>query len=274
MTYNRGTVWHGGIVADSVTPTSLSIIVGGTTYTGSCCASNSCGYCSSAATETSPLDFPQIDSYLTQLSQYYATLPTSSGATIVLSFNTLTLTCNNALQYNVFSGVTLTGVTTLRVNCASTQSVLVNFASTQTTFQFLGLSLSGGVSETKIVYHFPASTLSISGIGVLGTIFAPFATVNFNSGVILGNVISGQYGTSAACNVGQVNNYPFNGCLPSFEVPLYCCTYTNGDYTNGFCSEDTCFPLTGWTVTSQVVQSCDDCCVCANNDDDDNNGGH
>jgi len=272
VTYNHGTVWHGGIVADSVQSTSLAIIANGQSYTGACCTDNSCGLCASDASETSPIDFPQAESYLYELSLYYSEQPTSTGATAVVSYSTLTLTCNNALPYNIFSGVSLTGITSIRVVCGASTSVLVNFNTDVALFQFLGMSLSGGITESKIVYHFPAASLTIAGVGVLGTVFAPFATVDFSGGVVLGNVIAGQYGTADVCNIGQINNYPFDGCLPVHETPLICCTYTNGDFTNGFCSEDNCVDLPGWTVTQAIVESCDDCCVCgeSSGDDDDN----
>jgi hypothetical protein len=227
--------------------------------------------CASDATETSPIDFPQAESYLLDLSVYYSEQPTSTGASVSVSFSTLTLTCNNDLPYNIFAGVSLSGITSIRVVCAASTSVLVNFNTGVTVFQFLGMSLSGGITENKIVYHFPAATLKLSGVGVLGTVFAPFATVDFTGGVVLGNVIAGQFGDSATCNVGQINNYPFEGCLPVHVTPLICCTYTNGDFTNGFCSEDECVELPGWTFTEVIVDSCDECCVCApsSSDDDD-----
>jgi choice-of-anchor A domain-containing protein len=259
--WNHGTVWHGGIVADTVTANNVGIIVDGTTYPSTCCTNNGCGYCSSEGSSTSPFNFETAQSYLYELSLLWFGLESTPGAIINHSFSTLTLTAASGAEYSVFNGVSLDDVSTINIHGSASQTILVNFASSVDTFANLGISLSGGITDNRIVYQFSAEVVSISGIGVLGTVFAPFSDINFPNGVVEGNVIAASFGSPYSCNTGQINLVPFEGCLPVPNPPLICCLYTRNDnqFTNGFCTDSSCPPINGWTVAPYPVQNCLEC---------------
>jgi len=263
INWTSGSIWHGGITGASVTAANLGIMVGGETYTAECCSESSCSYCNSDATETSPLDFLQLESYVYQLSLFWTSLPTTTGATIDHSFSTLTLTCAAGESFNAFSGVSLVGVTSLVIACDASQTVLINYTPTTLSFSNLGASTP---DQSKVIHHFTGATLTITGAGVPGSVVAPWSQVWLSGGIVYGNVIAGKYQpTDGTCNFGQINLVPFTGCCPIPHPTYLCCVYTSSVFglENSFCStEPECFPLPGWSVSQSNVVDCSSCCVC------------
>jgi hypothetical protein len=58
-------------------------------------------------------------------------------------------------------------------------------------FQNAGVLLSGGITADRVLFNFvDATSLSISGIGIKGSVLAPYAAVSFSNGHIDGNLIA------------------------------------------------------------------------------------
>jgi len=178
------------------------------------------------------------------------------------------LTCYSD-DINVFSGVVLTEDNNeININCAAGQTVIINYdASTAGIPTGFGTNLRGGITANTVVHHFGRSHTNVFVSSTVGTIFAPFATLNFPSGLIIGDVIVNNFGSLASCNGGQVNYAPFDGCAPTDGEVKYCCLYEhNGyhfSYTNAFCSTLPCnhifFPH--WDLVDQYnTPDCHQCC--------------
>ncbi len=157
----------------------------------------------------SPLNFTSVESYLTNLSSSLAAL-SANGATSKTSLTSLTLTGTNS-TLDVFSVTTaqLSGSTNLQISAPAGATVLVNVIGATGSLHG-GLSLSG-VTANDVLYNFSnATSLTMSGIGVLGTILAPNADLNFSSGNVDGEIIAGSLEGSV-----ESHNYHFDGDLPS-----------------------------------------------------------
>jgi choice-of-anchor A domain-containing protein len=160
-----------------------------------------------------PIDFAAEEARLTTLSTYLSTL-TQSG-TVTDEWGMLTL--DATAGFNVFNIDTATyaGTNTLRINASADSTVVVNIAGSTQTLQYMGMSLSGGISESNIIYNFyEADQLTIAGIGVLGSVLAPTANVLGSSGVILGQLVAANFSGENGSTI-QINNYGFDGDLPN-----------------------------------------------------------
>lgn len=191
LTFNSGTVWGGN-----------------TRYGGAANLSNFTSPNGNAAQGT-PLNFNALQSSYQSASQFLSTLP--SVGTVLSQFSTLTMT-GTSTTLNVFNlgANAFNGITSIQINAPASSTVLVNVAGTSNTLQFLGMSLSGGITENRVLYNFHQTTsLTLQGIGFLGSILAPDAQVNFNSGVVLGHAAIGNLSGN-----GQWNNVTFTGDLP------------------------------------------------------------
>lgn len=121
---------------------------------------------------------------------------------------------------NVFEvdGFELSNATSINIDAPTGATVLLNISGDT-------LSFSGGMrvtttSRSKVLLnYYEADTLHISGIEVLGSILAPFANVEFTSGVIYGNAIFYSYK-----GAGQFNHSPFTGTIEyeSSEISSDC----------------------------------------------------
>lgn len=199
LSFSHGTVWHGDA---SYAGTANLTLVGFPN--------------GNSAIHNPSLDFTGLASYYQSHAQYFSTL-TQNGSWLS-QFGTLTLTAAGS-GLNVFNLTTadLAGVSTLRIVAPSGGTALVNIGGATAAFQNMGMSLSGGITESHVLYNFfSATSLNLSGIGVLGSILAPNAATTFNSGVVLG---SGAVG--GLSGIGQWNNYQFDGELPNVPaVPV------------------------------------------------------
>jgi hypothetical protein len=84
--------------------------------------------------------------------------------------------------------------------------------------QNTGFSLIGGIGADHVLYNFyGATSLTLSGVGVEGTILAPTAAVTFNNGAINGGMIAGSLVGSGETHIydgGHGASTLFDGTLP------------------------------------------------------------
>lgn len=156
-----------------------------------------------------PVNFASESLRLANLSATLATLP--SNGSIASASNTLTLsgTGSGIFVFNINQS-DIPG--TLRITLAPGSTAIVNVNGSAGSMSFLGMSLSGGIDERYVLYNFyNASTLQLSGVGLLGSVLAPGAAVQAGSGVVLGQGLFGSYNASSAFSFNQV---PFAGTLP------------------------------------------------------------
>jgi choice-of-anchor A domain-containing protein len=156
-----------------------------------------------------PIDFAAEKAYLTQYAKFWAGLP-ATGITTIVSGN-VTLTGSNPLL-NIFTlpGSDL-GKIRLDIQVPKGSTVLVNLSGEHARMYELGYG-TNSIDPHFILYNFyEASILDLRNIGVEGSILAPYAQINFESGNVEGNLI----GLSLRSYKGEEHDYPFEGDLPS-----------------------------------------------------------
>lgn len=153
-----------------------------------------------------PVDFAAAESYLTSLSS--TLFGYTANSTTTFEWGGLQLSGTNP-YLNVFDvdGADLTSANNVTINVPNGAVVLVNVRGDN-------ISWSGGLSVTgtsigHVLYNFDATNITISGIDVRGSILAPYAHVNFVSGVQNGQMIC-----KSLEGMGQFNNTQFIGNIP------------------------------------------------------------
>lgn len=165
-----------------------------------------------------PFDFDEVQNYL--LSQSAALSVIAPNGTTSIYYNQVHLTTPNPASTFVSFNVTGAQMAAaagagLYIDAPAGATVVVNVSGTSTSMQSMGIALSGGVDKNHILYNFyQANDLTLNSIGVLGTILAPKANVNFAGGNIDGTMIAKNLS-----GVGESHWYQFQGQLPPL-VPI------------------------------------------------------
>ena len=191
LTYTSGAVYNGNVVyGHSTNLPQLGVSITGGTLR-----------------KDSPINFAAAKSYLQGLST------TLSGYTVngttAFQYGGLTLTGSDP-YLNVFlvSGTSLSSANNITINVPNGSVVLVNISGT--TLSWTGGLTVNGTAITNVLYNFyEATAITISGIDIKGSALAPFAAVNFISGVI-----NGQKICYSLCGSGQFNYALFCGQIP------------------------------------------------------------
>ncbi|EDX75798.1 conserved hypothetical protein [Coleofasciculus chthonoplastes PCC 7420] len=160
--------------------------------------------------QDNPIDFAAASQELQALSQFLGGLE-ATGQT-EMAYGGITLTGSDEDQ-NVFhlNASDLSNASSFNFNVDSGSTTIVNISGDAASLQNFGFNFNGGIDQRQnVIYNFyEARDLSASGIGIEGSILAPFAAFNFDNGQINGNLIA-----ASLTGVGQSNNYLFNGNLP------------------------------------------------------------
>lgn len=159
-----------------------------------------------------PVDFKTEAQRFINLSNQIAAAPTRGSMSNLYSVLTLT---SAGSGINVFRIPSLNGITTLNIDAPADATALIDIDGDVVSFQSMGLSLSGGISRTHVLYNFRnATSLTMSAIGILGSVLAPNADVVANNGVLHGSAVFKNLNGSM-----QFNDDLFNGDLPPQPVP-------------------------------------------------------
>jgi len=163
---------------------------------------------SGAMSHSRPIDFVQAFATLHATSSTLSTLPTTGTTTA--QWGGLYLTGSDP-QLNVFriSGAQVASSWGLSLQVPSSALVLVEVSGSADQLINMNFDL-GGLPREHVLYHFPdATTLAVRGVSVEGSVLAPLAAVQFDSGVIQGSLVAASFN-----GAGQVNDYPFVACIP------------------------------------------------------------
>jgi choice-of-anchor A domain-containing protein/uncharacterized repeat protein (TIGR01451 family) len=191
LTYTSGAVYNGNVVYGHATnlPISAVSITGG------------------SLRKDTPIDFAAAAAYLENLSTQLGAY-TVNGTT-GFEWGGITLTGSDP-YLNVFkvNGSDMSSANSLTINVPNGSVVLVNVNGT--TVKWAGGLTVNGTAISNVLYNFyEATSLTIQGIDVRGSILAPFASLNYPSGVVNGQVI-----VKCMTGAGQFNNTLFQGHLP------------------------------------------------------------
>lgn len=180
----------------------------------------SCGVWEYPDSIEAPVDFVELEAALTGYSIAFSQYPTNGAA--IVSGNTLTLTGTDP-ELNVFSVTADQLSNNIVIDCPEGSSVIVNVSGDTVIWQGVGFQLPdgascrGGTSDwcTRILWNlYEAETLTLSGIGVQGSILAPYATLTAESG---GGNVDGQVIVEYLYGGIEFHPYYFTGCL---ELPI------------------------------------------------------
>lgn len=191
LTYTSGAIYNGNVVYGHSTnlPIDAVSITGG------------------VLRKDDPIDFAAAKTYLENLS----TTLSAKAATGTTTLQWGGINLNGSDPYlNVFSvnGSDLSLATNVAINVPNGSVVLVNINGTTLTWQG-GLTVTG-TSTTNVLFNFyQATSLTIRGIDITGSVLAPFAAVNFEAGVINGQMIC-----KSLTGMGQFNSVYFRGQIP------------------------------------------------------------
>lgn len=197
LSYNGGEVHYGNVVY-------------GGTLTGSVSAPNG------TVMQGGVIDFAAAQSTLTSSSAFWSTL-TPTGSTLNEFGGVKLVGTNSDLNIFSLSGSALNAAWGVTIDAPTGSTVLVNIDGSVNDFDNLGINFqdtnndgTGITSKQKVLYNFyQATSLSISGISVQGSILAPHAAVTFGNGNVEGNLIAASLTGS-----GEAHNYLFSGNLP------------------------------------------------------------
>lgn len=203
LTYNGGQVFHG------------STVYGGT-LTGNFGSPNG------TVSQGTGLDFAAASSYLTTASNYWGGLG-SNGQTVEYYGGVRLIGTQSDLNVFTVSGDYLSKSWGVNIDAPAGSTVLINVTGDSSAFRNLGFSFEdlngdgkGTVSRQNVIYNFvDATSLTINGAGIQGSVLAPKANVQFDNGNINGQLIAGNLSGS-----GEAHNYLFQGSLPTpVQVP-------------------------------------------------------
>ena len=103
--------------------------------------------------------------------------------------------------------------------------MLLNVSGTAGSMQNFAFFLSGGVVMGRVLFNFPQYTaLTLNSIGVLGSVFAPRADVNFAGGNLDGTLVA-----RSLTGAGEPHHYPFQSSCPVSSSPAYTVTVQSPD---------------------------------------------
>jgi len=166
-----------------------------------------------------PFDFNDVESYLVSQAAYMASLPTNGTVDINPWNGALTLTASNPADTYISFDVTGAEMAEaagggLTINAPAGSTVVVNVTGPVSSMTNFGIFLNG-VDKQHVLYNFhDATSLLLNQIGVLGTILAPLADVNFAGGAIDGTIIAKNL-----TGPGESHLFLFQGDLPLEPVP-------------------------------------------------------
>jgi len=195
------------IVGGNLTFNSGQVSNGNVVY-GGAGSLTSVGLPNGSARRSTAIDFNAAGQTLRANAATLASYP-ANGTTSV-QYNQITLTGNDP-QVNIFtvSGSSLASATAFTVRVPANSLVLVNINGTTDRMQNFGFSING-TDRTHIVYNFyQATSLTLSGIGVEGSVLAPNAAVTFNSGQLNGTLVA-----ASLTGGGQTNLNLLDTCVP------------------------------------------------------------
>jgi choice-of-anchor A domain-containing protein len=161
-----------------------------------------------------PIDFTAAEQELLTRSDNYANL-TVNGDTHVQDWGGPTaqiIFSGSHPDLNIFrvSGADLNRAHGVLISAPAGSTVLINIDGTADRLMNFGFFLFG-VNRQRVLYNFyQAQTLTLSQIGIQGSILAPRANITFNLGALWGQLIGKSF-----VGAGELDDAQFTGCVPT-----------------------------------------------------------
>lgn len=196
LLYQQGVVQGGGIVAGGRTNITGVVVGGGGVRVGS-----------------SPINVTAAAQFLRDAGATWKSV-VANGAVNQMPWGDLVLGGTDR-QLNVFSvdAGQLAVTRSLRIHVPGTSTVLINVRGDAATLRSARFSLNG-LDASAVLFNFAdATTLTIDGTEVLGSVLAPKADIAFTNGQVRGQI----FGMALNGN-GRAADQPFTGTLPAVSV--------------------------------------------------------
>jgi choice-of-anchor A domain-containing protein len=177
LNFMYGQVYNGNVVYGGTgTLTSVSI-PNGTAHQGT------------------PINFGMADAELDALTDQYAAMV--PNGTVQDAFRVLTLTGSDP-SMNVFqiTDAQLSSATNLLIKAPAGSSVIVNISGTNPQMQYMGMGVQGTTSNHVLLNFYQATSLTLAGIGIQGSVLAQRASVDFSNGDLLGTLVAQSWNGS------------------------------------------------------------------------------
>jgi choice-of-anchor A domain-containing protein len=232
VTFHQGTVNNGGIFAGGNVELGNHGIYGSVTANGTVnftAGGTITGSVNQNAGVAGPVDFGAEFDYLKWVSGSLSSM-TANGTTTVMRYARNQITFTGTDDVNIFSlsGADLNNASNVNFNIGADDIAIVNVSGTIDNFMALGLSGYEG-KQGNILYNFyEATNMTIQNIGLKGSVLAPYANVNFNSGHIDGTLIANSLSGS-----GEFHQYEFDHNVPVVPEPVSSILFIAGGATLG-----------------------------------------
>jgi choice-of-anchor A domain-containing protein/uncharacterized repeat protein (TIGR01451 family) len=191
LTYDQGQVFNGNIV-----------------YGGTAGLQN-VGLPNGTARQGAPVDFAAALTQLDALSAAYTGL--AANGTASDTYGTIHLAGTDpTLDVFSLSAGELASANGLNITAPAGATVLVNVSGTAVQMQYFGMTVSG-TDRQHVLFNFPdATSLTMAGISVQGSVLAPGAGVTFGNGNLEGTLVAGTLTGS-----GEFHNFPTLAQIPA-----------------------------------------------------------
>jgi len=195
LSVNGGSINHGGVyVGGSMTMTSAA---------------------TPTALPTNPVDFGVTEQYYKTLAGTLAGLDATGSVASLWSGVKVTGSGTGGVDiFNVSADMFRTSSSWTLEKLTPQQTLIFNISGDIGTFNEGGISFEP-LSAYNVLFNFYEAK-NVNVRGVIGSVLAPYATVNVNSGVINGNVIVDTWNSTIQVNA---NHYFRPVDVPGFELP-------------------------------------------------------
>jgi choice-of-anchor A domain-containing protein/uncharacterized repeat protein (TIGR01451 family) len=202
LTFDQGQVLNGNIV-----------------YGGTAVLQN-VGLPNGTARQGAPVDFAAARTQLDALSAAFAGLPVNGAADDTYGALRLAGIDPNLDVFSLSAGE-LASANGLNITAPAGATVLVNVSGTVAQMQYFSMTVSG-TDQQHVLFNFrDATSLTLAGISVQGSVLAPGADVTFSNGNLEGTLVAG-----ALTGSGEFHNFPTLAQIP-VQMPTPDVTVTN-----------------------------------------------
>jgi choice-of-anchor A domain-containing protein len=191
LTYSQGQVFNGNVV------------------TGGTAALTNVGLPNGTLRQGTPVDFAAAGAELTSLSAAWAAL-TPNGTLTNIYGNLILGGTDPTLDVFAVSTAQLAGATGLYLSAPAGASVLVNVTGTSGRMQSFGMTVSGADRQHVLFNFATATSLTLAGISVEGSVLAPGAEVTFSNGNLNGTLVA-----RSLTGGGEFRDFP-----PQFQIAV------------------------------------------------------
>lgn len=141
------------------------------------------------------VDFAQAAIDLNALSGQYAAM--AANGQVAIAYGTVTLIGNDP-STNVFNVTSdhLWNATNLAINAPAGSSVVINVSGVDARMQYMGMSVQSTTADRVLLNFYQATHLTLTGIGVKGSVLAPLAAVDFFNGDLAGTLVGSSWNGS------------------------------------------------------------------------------